>query len=95
MSRTVGRRASQHRILMANDPPRELQCLVAIVDLGSGKRAIQDFACQYGGGRGLEVGDQLPRGDKALRGARRRRRYRRIAMRNRCAEPGCRPGPAA
>lgn len=67
MPRPVGRGASQYRILMTDDPPRELQRLVAIVGLGQGQCAIQDLACQSRGGDGLEIRDQLPRGDKAAR----------------------------
>ncbi len=53
------RLAAQHCILVANDPPGELEGLVAIVGFRRTQRAIEDFAGKCRGGRLLECLDQF------------------------------------
>jgi hypothetical protein len=55
-------RAADDRILMADDPPRQLEGLIAIVSLGRAQHAIENLASERGCGRFLESGDEFSGG---------------------------------
>ena len=68
LNRGVGgwRRAAQHGIFVADDPPRELEGLIAVVCLGCAHGTIEHIARERRCGRLLERRDQFARGDEAV-----------------------------
>ena len=87
--------AAQHRIFMANDPPRELQGLVAVVGFRGADCPFEDFAGERRCCRDLEGRNQFASGfqsaDTFVLGT----DIGATAARNRSAGPGCRPDQAA